>query len=215
MLFYSYIHSSSVCVSHQRSGRNAGRSTSGPTKGVYVSGLAWSTTSEGLRNYFSQAGQVERAEVVMKTRGDRTISQGYGVVEFSSIEEAQRAVEMLGGTELDGRTLKCREDRKAGDADGEGGGAGSRGFNKEDRVPEPNKVFVTGLPWETTGEDLRGIFSSCGEVSSAEVAQTKRGRSLGHGIVEFLDPASAIAAISTLNKTDVGGRAISVREYYV
>ena len=49
--------------------------------------------------------------VLRKTRRGKTTSMGCGVVEFETPEEAQHAVHSLNETELDGRIIKCREDR--------------------------------------------------------------------------------------------------------
>jgi RNA recognition motif-containing protein len=81
---------------------------------IYVGGLSYSTTSEGLREHFSQCGTVTSAEVV--TDRDSSQSRGFGFVEMSSEEEAQQAISRLNDQPLDGRSLrvnvaKSRADR--------------------------------------------------------------------------------------------------------
>ena len=72
-------------------------------KKLYVSSLAWATTDESLRNAFAQAGNVESASVVMDKMSGR--SRGFGFVEMSSDAEADAAISMLDGKDLDGRSI--------------------------------------------------------------------------------------------------------------
>ncbi len=78
-------------------------------KKLYVGNLSYDTTEDGLNNHFSQAGTVESAIVIMDKMTGR--SKGFGFVEMSTEEEAQKAVEMFDGKELDGRELRVNEAR--------------------------------------------------------------------------------------------------------
>lgn len=75
------------------------------------------------------------------------------------------------------------------------------------------KLFVGGLPWSTTDEELSNLFANHGEVVSAKVVSDREtGRSRGFGFVEMADDASAQAAISALEGDETLGRAIAVSE---
>lgn len=80
------------------------------TKKLYVGGISFSTTEDGLRTAFEQAGTVESAKIIT----DRTTgrSRGFGFVEMGSAEEAEKAISMWHGKELDGRTLMVNEARE-------------------------------------------------------------------------------------------------------
>jgi len=78
-------------------------------KKLYVGGLSYNTTEDTLKNTFSQAGTVETANIIIDKFSNR--SKGFGFVEMSTDEEAKKAVEMLNGKELDGRTLTVNEAR--------------------------------------------------------------------------------------------------------
>ncbi len=78
-------------------------------KKLYVGSLSYSTTDDALKNAFSKAGTVESAVVIMDKMSGR--SKGFGFVEFSSDEEAKKAIEMFNGKELDSRTLVVNEAR--------------------------------------------------------------------------------------------------------
>ena len=75
------------------------------------------------------------------------------------------------------------------------------------------KLFVGGIPWATTSDDLKQLFSAHGTVSSATVITDKMtGRSRGFGFVEFENDAEAMAAEQALNNTDYNGRTLVVKE---
>jgi RNA recognition motif-containing protein len=71
---------------------------------LFVGGLSFSTSSEGLRTLFAEAGSVESAAVV--TDRDTGHSRGFGFVEMATAEEASAAVKRFNGHQLDGRQLK-------------------------------------------------------------------------------------------------------------
>jgi RNA recognition motif-containing protein len=75
------------------------------------------------------------------------------------------------------------------------------------------KLFVGGLPWATTSDDLQALFAQHGTVASATVITDKMtGRSRGFGFVEFESDAEADAAANALNNTDYNGRTLIVKE---
>lgn len=75
------------------------------------------------------------------------------------------------------------------------------------------KLFVGGLPWSVTSEELQDLFTPHGEVLDAVVIKDREsGRSRGFGFVEFEDAAAADAAVLALNNSTLGGRTITVNE---
>ncbi len=77
------------------------------TNKVYVGNLSFSTTENVLKDLFSQAGAVESVSIIMDKFSGR--SKGFGFVEFSSEEEAKKAIEMFNGKELEGRNIVVNE----------------------------------------------------------------------------------------------------------
>mmetsp|Transcript_16493 Transcript_16493/g.26168 ORF Transcript_16493/g.26168 Transcript_16493/m.26168 type:complete len:190 (-) Transcript_16493:108-677(-) len=91
---------------------------------------------------------------------------------------------------------------------GKGKGGGGKGKN------QPNTVFVGGLSWNTTSEQLEDHFATAGEIRYCRVmTERDTGRSRGCGKVEFADAAGMEAAIAKLHETELDGRTISVREF--
>lgn len=75
------------------------------------------------------------------------------------------------------------------------------------------KLFVGGLPFATTDEELQQLFAAHGTVSSATVVRDREsGRSKGFGFVEFENDEEGKKAEAALNGTEVGGRTISVAQ---
>lgn len=96
-------------------------------KKLYVGGLSYSTTSDVLKEAFSAAGNVESAIVITDKMSGR--SKGFGFVEMSTEDEAQKAIEMFNGKELDGRTITVNEARPMEERPRSGGGFNrGRGF---------------------------------------------------------------------------------------
>jgi RNA recognition motif-containing protein len=103
---------------------------------LYVGGLAYSTTSDGLREFFAQSGNVQSATVITDRFSGQ--SRGFGFVEMATAEEAQNAVSQLNGRELDGRRITVEVSnpqaargggggRPGGGRPGGGGGRGPGG----------------------------------------------------------------------------------------
>ena len=72
-------------------------------KKLYVGGLSYSTTEQGLEALFASVGAVESVKII--TDRDTGRSKGFGFVEMSSDAEAQSAIERFNGAEYDGRAM--------------------------------------------------------------------------------------------------------------
>ena len=95
-------------------------------KKLFVGGLAWATTSDGLRDFFAKAGEIATATVITDKFSGR--SKGFGFVEMSSDAEAQKAIEMFNGQKSGDRAIVVNEARPMTErAPRGGGGYGDRG----------------------------------------------------------------------------------------
>ena len=75
------------------------------------------------------------------------------------------------------------------------------------------RLYVGGLPYQTTEQDLIELFEQAGQVTEASVITDRNtGRSKGFGFVEMSDEQAARAAIEQLNGINMGDRTITVNE---
>jgi RNA recognition motif-containing protein len=92
---------------------------------LYVGNLNYTVTTEQLEDLFRQYGEVKSVNIID--------GKGFGFVEFTTSDEAEKAMEALNGTEFEGRTMKVDEGRPPkprGDRNrgGYGGGGGRRRY---------------------------------------------------------------------------------------
>ena len=92
---------------------------------LYIGGLSYSTTSEGLREFFAQCGNVLSATVITDRFSGQ--SRGFGFVEMESNEEANNAISQLNGRELDWRRITVEISNPQAPRAGGGGGGGRPG----------------------------------------------------------------------------------------
>jgi len=71
---------------------------------LFVGGLSFTTSTDGLREAFARFGPVQSAAVMTDRETGR--SRGFGFVEMGTEEEAERAISGLNGSSLDGRMIR-------------------------------------------------------------------------------------------------------------
>jgi RNA recognition motif-containing protein len=91
---------------------------------LYVGNLSYSVTEERLQQHFAQHGSVVSARIITDKFTGR--SKGFGFVEMSSDQEAERAATALNGTDFEGRNIVVSEARPQQPRDSRGGGGGGR-----------------------------------------------------------------------------------------
>ena len=75
------------------------------------------------------------------------------------------------------------------------------------------KLYVGGIPYSTTEDELKAAFAEIGEVtSSAIIIDKMTGRSKGFGFIEMAKDADADKAIAEMNGKDFQGRTLTVNE---
>ena len=97
---------------------------------LFVGNLPYEVNDQALSDFFSQAGTVVSASVIINKFNNQ--SKGFGFVEMSSDEEAKNAIETLNGQELSERKIivseaRPREERPAGGGFRSGGSRGGYG----------------------------------------------------------------------------------------
>lgn len=187
------------------------------TRRVYVGNLSWDVQWPDLKDHMKAAGTVVHANVICEQNGR---SKGCGIVEYATVEEAQKATETLTHTELNGRTIFVREDREeSSNPNSTSTGGGGRGKSTKDR---PNKndhqegntrVYVWNMDYETDWKNLKDHMRKAGNVHSVTILpNSEGGTSMGCAIVVYQKSHEAARAIRELQDSELDGRAIGVRE---
>ena len=99
-------------------------------KKLYIGGLSYSTTQQGLQDAFAKAGTVVSASIIMDKMTGR--SRGFGFVEMEDAD-AQAAIDMWNDKELDGRRLTVNEARPMAERPPRRGGFDRGGMGGGDR----------------------------------------------------------------------------------
>jgi len=175
-----------------------------PSNTVYVAGLAWEATEDQLKNHFAGTGKIVNAQIIRRTRGGRVISMGCGTLEFETVSDVTNAIAKMNGTEFQGRTLTCREDRKA---------AGGENSREKSKNVVRTKVFVSNISSDTPTDDVIEFFGVAGDIKKVEKLASANGKKRGIWIVEFDEEDAAAEAIERLHDKDFEGQKIVVREY--
>ena len=97
---------------------------------LYVGNLPYSANQQTLQDAFSQCGTVDSVKLI--TDRDTGQSKGFGFVEMSSDAEAQKAIQELNGSSLEGREITVNEARPQQKRSG-GGGGGRGGYGGGNR----------------------------------------------------------------------------------
>ena len=106
-----------------------------PTR-LFVGNLSYQTMEQDIQDAFSQAGNVTSVNLMFDKFTGK--SRGFAFVELATADEANKAVEMFNGKDLQGRTLtvniaRPREERSGSDRPRGGGGGGFRGGPRDSR----------------------------------------------------------------------------------
>jgi RNA recognition motif-containing protein len=99
-------------------------------KKLYVGNLPYSADEQALADTFAECGTVESVKII--TDRDTGRSKGFGFVEMSTDDEAQKAISKFNGQQYEGRAMTVNEakpmaPREGGRGGGGGGFGGGRG----------------------------------------------------------------------------------------
>ena len=171
----------------------------GPTVSIFVKNLNFATTSQQLTQKFKPFEGFVLAQVKTKpdpVNKDRTLSMGFGFVEFKSKKEALAVISALDGTVLDGHRLQLKLSHRQGN---------TSKTSKEARK-KSGKIIVKNLPFEATRKDVFDLFSSFGQLKSVRVPKKFDKSARGFAFVEFLLPKEAENAMDQLQGVHLLGR---------
>mmetsp|Transcript_31608 Transcript_31608/g.74385 ORF Transcript_31608/g.74385 Transcript_31608/m.74385 type:complete len:469 (-) Transcript_31608:408-1814(-) len=200
---------------------------SGDGCSVFVGNLKYETKWQALKDHMRRAGNVDAANILEAPSGR---SKGCAIVKYQHPREAQRAIEELNESELEGRTIFVQPDngnpREQRDRDPPNKNYNDRNNDRNndryndrynDRASDPPRsefgVYVGNLPYECSWQALKDFFKSCGTIERAEVMEdSKTGRKKGFGVVYFATERAMNNAIQKFDGRDFQGRALEVRK---
>lgn len=123
------------------------------------------------------------------------LPRGYGHIDFSNPEDANRAIETLNGVEMVGRVIKVDHAQRRDPA------------KPRKQFGDANSVFIGNLAWDITHEMclemLNDVLGPEGGFTNVRLAADRDGRPKGFGHIDFKDKESAEKAIKELNGMEV------------
>jgi len=148
---------------------------------MFIGGLSWQTTPEGLKEYFAKFGEI--AEVMVMKDPTTRRSRGFGFVTFADVSGVDKVLEH-GSHDLDGKKIdpKVAFPRRA----------------HPKMVTRTKKIFVGGLSAPSTLEDVKNYFEQFGRIEDAMLMfdkQTNRHRGFGFVTFESEDVVDKVCEI--------------------
>lgn len=163
-----------------------------PLTSLYVGDLDPTVTDSQLYDLFIQLGSVVSVRVCRDLSTRRSL--GYGYVNYSSPQEAARALDVLNFTPLNGKPIRIMYSHR----------------DPSIRKSGTANIFVKNLDKAIDQKGLQETFSVFGNILSCKIATETSGQSKGYGFVQFDNEASAQKAIDKLN-----GMLLNDKQVYV
>ncbi|CAF2114099.1 BnaC08g49200D [Brassica napus] len=159
---------------------------------LYIGDLDFSVTDSQLYDYFTKVCQVVSVRVCRDSATNTSL--GYGYVNYSKIDDAEKAMKKLNFTHLNGKMIRVTYSSRDSAA----------------RTSGIGNLFVKNLDKSVDNKTLHDTFSECGNIVSCKVATDHMGQSRGYGFVQFESEDSAKTATEKLN-----GRILNDKEIFV
>ncbi|XP_058100752.1 UBP1-associated protein 2C-like [Magnolia sinica] len=151
---------------------------------LFIRGLGWDTTTEGLRTLFSSYGELEEAIVILDKATGK--SKGYGFVTFKHIDGALLALKEP-SKKIDGRMTVTQL-----------AASGAAGPTANAPAPDVSmrKIFVGNVPADMPADRLLAHFSSYGEIEEGPLGFDKQtGKSRGFALFVYKTAEAARASL--------------------
>ncbi|XP_077587831.1 polyadenylate-binding protein 4 [Stigmatopora nigra] len=173
---------------------------------VYIKNFGDEMNDEHLKELFDKYGKTLSVKVMIDPSGK---SRGFGFVSYEKHEDANKAVEEMNGSDLNGKTVFVGRAQKKMERQAEL----KRKFEmlKQERISRYQGVnlYIKNLDDTIDDEKLRKEFSPFGSITSAKV-MVEEGRSKGFGFVCFSSPEEATKAVTEMNGRIVGSKPLYV-----
>ncbi|KAK6270086.1 hypothetical protein POUND7_007191 [Theobroma cacao] len=139
---------------------------------LFIRGLGWDTTTDGLRSLFSVYGELEEAVVILDKATGK--SKGYGFVTFKHVDGALLALKEP-SKKIDGRVTVTQL-----------AAAGNSGTNNNPVDVHMRKIYVANVPYDMPADKLLGHFAQYGEIEEGPLGFDKQtGKSRGFALFVY------------------------------
>ncbi|XP_073272715.1 polyadenylate-binding protein 2-like [Primulina huaijiensis] len=159
---------------------------------LYVGDLDANVTDSQLYDLFSQVGDVVSVRVCRDLTSRHSL--GYGYVNYGNPQDAERAVEELNFTPLNGKPIRIMYSHR----------------DPSTRRSGTGNIFIKNLDKEIDHKALHDTFSSFGNILSCKIVTNASGQSMGYGFVQYASDESAQKAIEKLNGMLLNGKQVYV-----
>ena len=133
--------------------QTASSETTGEEVKLYLGNLSYDTDEARIQEKFREAGTVNEVFLPIDRQTQRV--RGFGFCTMANRSDAEKAIQMFDGSDLDGRMIKVNESKPKG----QGGPGGQGSFNSSGAAEV--KLYVGNLSFETTKESLEEVSSCC------------------------------------------------------
>ncbi|KAI9227319.1 MAG: hypothetical protein DHS80DRAFT_27603 [Piptocephalis tieghemiana] len=186
---------------------------------VFVTQIAQRLTDEQLGEFFTQAGRVKGAKIVIDKVTRR--SKGVAYVEFYEQESVAKALELAGqkllGIPVIVQPSEAEKNRLAAE---QAAAARAHASGRESATALPlgtpkaemfNRVFIGGIHYNLSEDDIQLVFKPFGNLTEVRLEQDETGRSKGYGFLRYERSEDARTAVERMNGFQLAGRFIKRR----
>ncbi|KAI8645694.1 hypothetical protein BD408DRAFT_411386 [Parasitella parasitica] len=165
---------------------------------LFVKNLNFSTTADALRNSFKGISGYRSSRINVKPDAKnpgKTLSMGFGFIEFDNKSNAEKALKAMQGFNLDGHSLELKLSHRKADTK-----------SKKGKTPETTKLVVRNVPFEATDKDLRELFGAYGQLKSLRMPKKFNGGHRGFAFLDFLTKQEAKNVYDNMGNIHLYGR---------
>ncbi|CAO3639840.1 unnamed protein product [Cunninghamella echinulata] len=167
---------------------------------LFVKNLNFETTPESLKKAFSGIEGYRSSRINVKPNSKqpgKTLSMGFGFVEFNNKKNAQKALDAMQGYKLDGHSLQLKFSHHEA--------TNNKKSTKSDKA-NTTKLVVRNVPFEATVRDLRELFSAYGQLKSLRLPKKFNGGHRGFAFLDFMTKQEAKNVYENMASIHLYGR---------
>ncbi|KAI8365882.1 hypothetical protein EDC96DRAFT_608172 [Choanephora cucurbitarum] len=173
---------------------------SGDITTLFVKNLNFDTKPESLQKAFKGITGYRSSRINVKPdpkHPGKTLSMGFGFVEFDTKSNALKALNAMQGYQLDNHALELKLSHRKADTNNK---------SKKSKTPDTTKLVVRNVPFEATDKDLRELFGTYGQLKSLRMPKKFNGGHRGFAFLDFLTKQEAKNVYDNMANIHLYGR---------